>query len=512
MSAKHLISEKLIAEFANYINTFIGLYYPIERWNELEKTLLLAIQNFEFTNPEKFIEWLKQNMTNKKVISFFARHLTISETYFFRDTQFFSALEHQILPDILNRHRYDRKIRIWCAGCCTGQEPYSIVILLHRLLKDFKNWNIFVLGSDLNQEFLRQAQRARYKPWSFRSTPNQILETYFTKNSDLTFSLIPEIRDKVTFNYINLVEQTYPHIITKTQEMDLVLCQNVLIYFSKQQIEKTAHQLVDTLQNQGWLGVSAIEVPFVKDNRLRMRQFDGTVFFKKEMETVENFASKKATSLKKAESVEMRQRTPPFVSHFLPSKDQEVLSLTSKESSKKQANQRDESEEFYQQCLSLSQEKKYGEAIEKLLAYFSSHRRNASFLKQHIKELILFIHLYANQGSFSQALEWCEQALKLEKLNPELYYLHAMILHALNHQQQAKQSLMRTIFLDPKFVIAYYLLGLIEQGKNGETAARSFKTAAELLEEYQSDDIVPGTDELTAGCLKDLILHLLERS
>lgn len=100
--------------------------------------------------------------------------LLIGETHFFRNRPQFEALEKHILPEIISRRRAARRLRIWSAGCATGEEPYSLAILLHRLLPDLADWNILILATDINRQALQQAQRGVYGPWSFREVPDTI--------------------------------------------------------------------------------------------------------------------------------------------------------------------------------------------------------------------------------------------------------------------------------------------------------------------------------------------------
>lgn len=493
---KQMIPDQLMAEFADFVTDALGLSFPQRKWSELEKTFFLAMQAFKFTEAEQFVKWLKHNPLRKEVIAFLARHLTIGETYFFRDSSTFAALKKHILPDILKRHEKDRKIRIWCVGCCTGEEPYSVAILLHQLLRDFKNWNIFILGSDINLEFLHKAKQARYRAWSFRNTPHQIIEKYFIKSN--SYTLIPEIQSSVTFAYLNLVDHVYPNPVNQTNDMDLILCHNVLIYFAKKYIHNILHRLVDALQDQGWLSVSAVEASFVKDERLIAQHFEKVILFKKTRKEELTRAGLLAQPENCLEKLEPKH-----------SFDHQA---TKKAISEKRSDTIDtEGENFYETCLHLSQQKKYDEAIAKLHAYLN--QKEVKFLRQHAKELTLLIHLYANRGNFSDALHWCETAIKLDKLNPILHYLHATILHALGDRQKAAKSLTRALFLNSDFVAAHYLLGLIElEQKNQQAAFRCFKVALELLENYQRDDVLPGTEELTAGRLKDVLLNFLEKS
>ena len=114
----------------------------------------------------------------------FIAELTIGETYFFRHRAQFDALERTILPDLIARRSQERRLRIWSAGCATGEEPYSLAILLDRMLPDREAWSVMILGTDINRASLEQAQRGTYRSWSFRGVDQATQRRYFTRSGD----------------------------------------------------------------------------------------------------------------------------------------------------------------------------------------------------------------------------------------------------------------------------------------------------------------------------------------
>ena len=201
-----MLTKKLLGQFCEYLDKATGLHFPKDRWDDLERKLVLIKSSFGFSDITPCLEWLMTSPIDKKKLDVLAFHLTIGETYFFRDAQLFTALEQHIIPDILHRHRSDKCIRIWSVGSCTGEEPYSIAMLLHRLLPDLNRWNISILGTDINSAFIHKAEQARYRKWSFRTTPAHMQSSYFKKNQDETYTLHPEIRNMVNFIQLNLVD------------------------------------------------------------------------------------------------------------------------------------------------------------------------------------------------------------------------------------------------------------------------------------------------------------------
>lgn len=138
-----------------------------------------------------------------------AARLTVGETYFFRDEPTVRALSGRILPALIAARRKQERmqIRLWSAGCATGEEAYSLAILLDGLIPDQPDWKITILATDFNPSALRAAEVGRYTQWSLRSTPLWIRERYFRPCAGQRYEINPKIRRMVTFSQLNLVEE-----------------------------------------------------------------------------------------------------------------------------------------------------------------------------------------------------------------------------------------------------------------------------------------------------------------
>lgn len=484
--------------FAQYLEEGMGLHYTKDRWIELEKKMIPAYKQLGYNDLESCISKLLSKPINHEQITVLAFHLTIGETYFFRDLKRMEILEKHILPEIIQRHDQDKKLRILSAACCTGEEAYSIAIILDRLIPNRRDWDISIIGSDINKEFLNKAEIARYKKWSFRTMPHDVRARYFTAHKNETFTLIPHIKKMVTFCHFNLMEDNY---ISTFQEMDLILCHNVLIYFSPKQINKTIHQLTQSLIPDGWLSISSIETPFVNEPHLAARNYDGALFFKK---------TDKAQAIKE-EKIIAPPPKPKIVETPIPLRDDEVLLkvvfpdfiklqqpvIEFHFSKPQEIPAKDDAAEL--NFEELYHNKQYREIISKL-----------SPLQKDRSQVLLLIRTYANLGELSEATTLCEDALKLDKLDADLHYLLATIRTSQGDIANAIKSLKSTLFLEPNYVAAHYLLGTLEKKeKNVKASIRSFKTALDLLEDFDSDEELLGAEELTASRAKDIIENSL---
>jgi chemotaxis protein methyltransferase CheR len=184
--------------------------------------------------------------------------LAVSETHFFRDSRQMDQLRTSILPGLIARRRRDRKLRLWSAGCSTGEEPYTLAILLRQLVPDLSHWDVLILATDIDRESIERAREGIYRQWSFRGMPASMLAPHVIPEGS-HFEVVPRIRDMVTFARLNLAEPIYPSPTTNTDGMDLILCRNVLLYFDKEQAHRVVARLWNSLVEDGWLLVSPVD-------------------------------------------------------------------------------------------------------------------------------------------------------------------------------------------------------------------------------------------------------------
>ncbi|MDE2258962.1 MAG: protein-glutamate O-methyltransferase CheR, partial [Betaproteobacteria bacterium] len=227
------LSDALLSQLSDFLESHIGLHFPKERWRDLERGIAAASRESGHLQTETFVDWLLSAPLTRTQIEGLASHLTVGETYFFREKRSLEIFEEQILPELVRaRGETERHLRIWSAGCCTGEEPYSIAMLLDRLIPDLKKWNVTILATDINPQFLRKAVLGVYGEWSFRNMPSWLKEQYFKRRENGRFEIQPRIRKMVTFSYLNLAEDAYPSLVNNTNAMDVIFCRNVLMYFS----------------------------------------------------------------------------------------------------------------------------------------------------------------------------------------------------------------------------------------------------------------------------------------
>jgi chemotaxis protein methyltransferase CheR len=458
-----MLPQALLASLSSILNARMGLHFPEERWRDLERGVAAAAREFGFGDPETCVRSLLSGPLTRNQIEILAGHLTVGETYFLRETRSFEILEERILPDLIRaRGGAERRLRIWSAGCCTGEEPYSIAMLLDRLIPDLEEWNITILATDINPEFLRKAAEGVYGEWSFRGTPAWLRERYFRRKNNRRFEILPPLRKRVMFSYLNLADDVYPSLSNNSNAMDVIFCRNVLMYFTPAQAKKVAGNLHGSLVEGGWLVVSPTETSSVLFSRFSAVEFSGAVLYRKAAS-----AAPRVIATAHPAPAPVRLPEPYYPNPFV----QEA-------------------------ARSMAPEEAPPEPVRPAAAPGDAPSLTA--------------RACANQGKLAEAAEWCEKAIAADKLNPACHYLLAAIQQELGQHDGAVRSLMRALYLDADFVLAHFALGnlRLSHGRRRE-AERHFENALALLRAHPRDEILPESEGLTAGRLGEIIVSVL---
>lgn len=205
----------------------------------------LGLQRFD-----EYVEYLRSHYESEEV--HFCNAITTNLTSFFRENHHFELMAKTMLPELLQRLRTDGKIRIWSAGCSTGQEAYCLAIMLHKYVPDMQRRNIKILGTDLDVNCLSRARQGSYPVSEFDTVPEGMLNAYFKRETQVVgkqekevYTAKDSIKSLITFNKLNLMHQ-WPMKGT----FDIIFCRNVFIYFDKQTQTKVLEGF-SALQNAG---------------------------------------------------------------------------------------------------------------------------------------------------------------------------------------------------------------------------------------------------------------------
>jgi chemotaxis protein methyltransferase CheR len=204
------------------------------------------IRNLRFSDP-KNAEF--QKLTDM---------LTINETYFFRDFNQLQAFGEHCLLSLASQKalRGEQSIRIWSAGCSTGEEPYTLAIILLEMLEEPKKWNISIFANDIDLTALDRAKQAVYGERSLRDMPPEYLSRYFHQRPDGTYSISERVRRMVQFEHLNLGDKNE---IRKKRGFDFIFCRNVIIYFDDISRKRLIDQFYVALNPGGYIFLGSSE-------------------------------------------------------------------------------------------------------------------------------------------------------------------------------------------------------------------------------------------------------------
>jgi chemotaxis protein methyltransferase CheR len=247
-----------VARFRELIRARTGMAFEEKRSSDLEWAIRGATGAAGLSHASELFDLLEGSEGLSEAFERLISALSVSETHFFRDPHQMEQLRTSILPELVARRRRDRRLRLWSAGCSTGEEPYTLAILLRELVPDLADWDVLILGTDINRESIERAREGIYRQWSFREMPASALTSHVIPKGSV-FEVVPTIRDMVTFAQLNLAQPLYPSRGTNTYAMDLILCRNVLLYFDEAQTHEVVARLWSSLEEEGWLLVSPVD-------------------------------------------------------------------------------------------------------------------------------------------------------------------------------------------------------------------------------------------------------------
>ncbi|GGE41585.1 protein-glutamate O-methyltransferase [Agaricicola taiwanensis] len=394
--------------------------------------------------------------------------ITIGETYFFRYAEQFTALSQTILPSIIEQNRDEKRIRIWSAGCATGAEPYSVAILLWRLLgEELEDWRISIIGTDINDRFLAAARKAQFGHWALRAVSADERDQLFEPVATQTWQLKRRFRAMVQFerhNLMSLIDGASPLQFT---DFDLVMCRNVLIYFDPAAILRLMEAFRDRIVEGGWLLIGHAEPNPAFSGILRAVTLPGTVAYR-------NLPPEAAAA------------DPGFVAIPYPETPRPASQLP-------------------QAPIVLPPPRLPRPSPAVMTPSAPPTER------QPVADVISEVQSLSDLGSLEASLKICIEALEDHPTEPRLYFYQGLIRRAQGDNTGAEQSLKKALFLERNYIMAHYHLGLIQlHNGNIRGGRRHLTNAARLSLALPAKTALLDGDGLEPETLVDLVRFHLE--
>ncbi|MEK6690785.1 MAG: protein-glutamate O-methyltransferase CheR [Nitrospirota bacterium] len=276
------MSDDTFRLIRDFIRNYCGIYFDDGSKFLLEKRLSRRVENYLLNNFEDYYHFLMYDKRRDEELTSVIEILTVNETYFFREFSQLKALSDEIIPEIGERKKDRKRLRIWSAGCSTGEEPYTIAILI--LEKNLMpEWEIEILGSDINQRVLHAARRGIYRKNAFRSIDDHYIRKYFTDEGEGNYRIVDPVRSLVNFSLLNLVD---PFKVRFVGKMDVIFCRNVIIYFDRDTKKKVINNFYDRLTEEGYLLLGHSESLMNISTDFMLRHFKNDLVYQKPTRSV----------------------------------------------------------------------------------------------------------------------------------------------------------------------------------------------------------------------------------
>lgn len=453
----------LIRHIASLIEQRTGLATNATRRSDLD-SLLTELAGGDLPD---FLARLRQEDLQTPTWQGVIRALAIGETYFFRDEGHFQVLRTRILPPLIasRRHQGNLTLNLWSAGCASGEEPYSLAILLHQLLPDLERWTINLVATDINIQNLDAARRAVYRPWSFRQ-PDQDLSPYF-EPVDEGMRLRPFIKKMVNFQQTNVLNGA------PLNGIDIIFCRNMLLYFAPEHIVTAEAVLRDALTPGGWLFLGHSESLKRGQTEWLTHLFPGAPIYQKPLT---NNVQRAGTA---------RQS--------LPNPSVEIVKIP----------KLPEPEADYDHALRAYRNQDYVEARHLLTRLVTARPDDA-------QAWLLLACLAADRQDLADAHRSLDRALQADALLADAHYLRALLYREEDQPDATFQALRAALYCQRNHPLAGYLLSTI-YAQSGEfyRAVKLWETVRGAIAGLAADEPVSDFSDMTAGQLDSLIKEQL---
>src|SRR5574341_159741 len=242
------LSDDAFRLLRDLIHDYCGIYFDDGSKFLLQRRLSRRLDQRQLKGFEEYYHFLRYDRKREEELAVLVDNLTTNHAYFFRESSQLRAFSEEILPELRERLAGRKRLRIWSAGCSTGEEPYTIAILLLESGDWWRDWEVEIIGSDINQRVLHTARKGVYKKNAHRATSPEMLAKYFIEEGKGDFRIADRVKELVSFSYVNLLD---PFKTSLIRDLDIVFCRNVIIYFDKEAKRKVIESFYDKLREGG---------------------------------------------------------------------------------------------------------------------------------------------------------------------------------------------------------------------------------------------------------------------
>ncbi len=274
------VTNEEFLQLRDFIYQQSGIYIAENRKYLIENRLRNRIRDLNLKNFGEYYYYLRYDANRRTELNRLFEVVTTNETSFFRNPPQLQIFKDVVLKDVLDKQRAagQKKLRIWSAGCSTGEEPYTLAILLYEVLKnETPMWDIKITANDLSEAVLAAARAGEYSEYALRTTPPEIVSKYFIKNG-ANYKIDPKLKSMISFGPINLSDRMQ---VKRVERSQIVFCRNVIIYFDDEMKKQVIGAFYDNLLPGGYLLIGHSESLHNISRTFKPEHHAGTIVYRK---------------------------------------------------------------------------------------------------------------------------------------------------------------------------------------------------------------------------------------
>jgi chemotaxis protein methyltransferase CheR len=272
------LTEQDLARLRGLVTDYSGLDGAVQADSALRQAVTRRLAAHRLAGVADYWPLLQRRLGSNGELNSLVQLLTNKETFFFREMHHFDVLREQLLPELLLAN--PKSLRVWSAGCATGEEPYSLAILLLEYQARYGKFAAEVIATDIDMIALEKARRGRYDERAVRRMPDDLRQRYFSFDGE-AYQILPAVAELVTFEVYNLAEERCDERRPGLTNLDVIFCRNVTIYFDAAARDRLNARLADSLREGGYLFVASAETMGHNSGRLELIAIGNTFLFQK---------------------------------------------------------------------------------------------------------------------------------------------------------------------------------------------------------------------------------------
>ncbi|MDW8002870.1 MAG: protein-glutamate O-methyltransferase CheR [Deltaproteobacteria bacterium] len=276
-----MLTKNTFVQLRDFIYEKTGIYFPENKMYLMENRLVNRLNELGLSSFEDYYLYLKYGNEKSRIeLLNLYDVITTNETSFFRNPQQFDAFRTIVVKEYIeNGIGISSGLRIWSTGCSTGEEPYTIAIILIELMEALKTDIFFsIYATDISQKVLESAKRGIYSEYTMRGVSDQVKKKYFTLTGNNNYKIRDDVKKYVRFDFMNLMDEGAYRLY---RNMDVIFCRNVLIYFDEKAKKKVLENLYGSLKPGGFLILGYAETLHQHRYGFRPILFPGTIIYQK---------------------------------------------------------------------------------------------------------------------------------------------------------------------------------------------------------------------------------------